>query len=729
MNDSVFPKHPTKPLDRYIIHAKRRILIVDDSAVNRKILCRILNDEYETLQAENGREALDILERERDNVSLILLDIVMPVMDGHDFLENYKRDPNICNIPVIVTTQKDGENDEVMALSCGAADFLAKPYKQQIIKHRVANIISLRETAAIANIMERDSLTGLYGKEFFYRKAKTMLDQNPNLEFDLICCDIENFKLVNDVFGVETGDALLQYLGATIKKRTGDFGICGRIGADVFAALALRPRAYSDMFFSQANSELNQFPIQIHLSAKYGIYPVEDRSIAMYRMCDWAQLAIASIKGKYDVDHAFYNEQMRQVLLSEQFIIGHMNDALLNHEFQIYLQPKHMVNTGRVAGAEALIRWIHPEKGMLLPGVFIPLFEKNGFIFDLDQYVWNETCRLIRMWMDEGRPVVPVSVNVSRKDIYHKNLPQLLMDILEKYGLKPENLHLEITETAYTENAKQLIEVVSELKSRGFVIEMDDFGTGYSSLNMLSELPIDVLKLDIKFIQNGVRMGGKNVLNFIVSLAKWLNLQVVAEGVETEEQLEILKGMDCNIVQGYYFSRPMPQDDFIQYLNDQKVETVCKGIGSSNYEATCDQLAILTDQKVMLIVDALEINRNVLAMIFRKMFYIVEADNGADAVRYLQDHFENVAVILLNLAMPTMDGDQVIAYMQGNEKLRKIPVVVTAQVSGNSEIQGLSTGAADMISKPYSADAALRRVENLLAGAQNRQKSTMDKPQ
>ncbi|MEG1799761.1 MAG: EAL domain-containing protein, partial [Synergistaceae bacterium] len=212
-------------------------------------------------------------------------------------------------------------------------------------------------------------------------------------------------------------------------------------------------------------------------------------------------------------------------------------------------QPKYNLKTEQLAGAEALVRWMHPKRGIMAPAQFIPLFEKNGFITDLDLYIWEECCKKMRDWIDAGHLPIAVSVNVSRTDVYNPNLPELLVSLIRKYKLSPRNLHLEITETAYTENPEQLIEVVSRLKSLGFVIEMDDFGTGYSSLNMLSELPIDVLKLDIKFIQSEEKKGhSKSILSFIISLAKWLNLSVIAEGVETKAQVELLQSLNCEYV-------------------------------------------------------------------------------------------------------------------------------------------------------------------------------------
>lgn len=470
--------------------SRKKILVVEDNPLNRGLLCQILASDYDVLEAENGQEALDILKQYKEGISLILLDIVMPVMDGYTFLSIMKADPAYSSIPVIVTTQNDGESDEVAALSHGASDFVAKPYRPQIILHRVASIINLRETAAMVNLIQYDRLTGVYSKEFFYQQVKDILLRNPDKQYDIICSDIENFKLINDVFGVPTGDRLLKGVAEMYKQRVDGRGICGRMTSDKFACLLERCFDYTDEIFKEANEQ-----------------------------------------------------------------------------FQIYLQPKYRIEDEKLVGAEALVRWIHPEWGFQSPAEFIPLFEKNGFITKLDQYVWDKTCAAIREWEDEGLAPISVSVNVSRADIYNADLADILIRIVQKHNLSPTHLHLEITESAYTENPTQIIDTVRKLRDLGFIIEMDDFGSGYSSLNMLNEMPIDILKLDMKFIQSETaKQNSRGILQFIIALARWLHLSVVAEGVETQEQFDRLKEIGCDYVQGYYFAKPMPCHEFKKLL-------------------------------------------------------------------------------------------------------------------------------------------------------------------
>ena len=551
--------------------AVKIVLIVEDNQINREILSGILSPEYQVLEAENGQAALEILRENGEDISIILLDIMMPVMDGYTFLSVIKKDPVLSSIPVIVTTQNDREADEVQALSHGASDFVAKPYRAQIILHRVAGLIHLRETAAMVNLFRQDRLTGLYSKEFFYQRVGEILHEHPEKEYDIVCSDIVNFKLVNDIFGTKTGDRLLCIIADLYTDSAANQRISGRLSSDQFACLLERREDYADAMFLEATAHICEQSKLNNIVLKWGIYPIQDRDISVEKMCDRAVLAASSIKGQYGKLFAIYGDELRNKLLREQSVTDSMVPALSDGQFEIYLQPKYRMKDNRLAGAEALVRWNHPEWGLQSPADFIPLFEKNGFITKLDEYVWDITGAVLRKWGDQGYPQLPISVNVSRADIYNADLADILMGIIHKYRLSASLLHLEITESAYTENPQQIIDTVGHLRSLGFRIEMDDFGSGYSSLNMLNKMPIDILKLDRKFIQSEMESpSNKEILKFIMSLARGLRLGVVAEGVETREQLEHLRKIGCDCAQGYYYAKPMPVEDFEALLADLK---------------------------------------------------------------------------------------------------------------------------------------------------------------
>lgn len=542
---------------------KKKILVVEDNELNRTELCEILADDYQILEAENGREALDILQKQKDSIALILLDVMMPVMDGYSFLERIRENDTFALIPVIVMTQSESEEDEVTALAHGATDFVPKPYRPQVILHRVANLIRLRENAAMVNQFQYDRLTGLYSKEFFYQKVRERLLEDPEREYNIICSNIENFKLYNDTFGRDAGDQLLKMTADIARDMVGSTGFCGRFGADRFLCLQTREQEQQDRRNFGLNEKQGDASCFKGIVMRWGIYEIRDRSLSVEKMCDRALLAMESIKGQYNRYFAVYDDSLRGKLLREHAITESMEEALAKNQFVVYFQPKYSVKDKRMTGAEALVRWIHPEWGFMSPGEFIPLFEKNGFISRLDQFVWESVCSLLRDWRERGYPPLAVSVNVSRADVYRIDLADTLLNLTRKYGVDPACLHLEITESAYAENPTQIISTVEELRKYGFLIEMDDFGSGYSSLSMLSQMNLDILKLDMKFIQNETaKPAEQSILNDIINMAHRMQLSVVAEGVETQEQMERLQAVGCDCVQGYYLAKPMSVDDF-----------------------------------------------------------------------------------------------------------------------------------------------------------------------
>lgn len=545
----------------------KTLLIVEDNAINRQLLVEILSAQYKLYEAENGQAALHVLKEHGEEIDLILLDIIMPVMDGYTFLSHVKKDPALAPIPVIVTTQGSAEKDEINALSQGAADFVTKPYNPQILLHRIANIINLQETASMIKLFKYDRLTGLYAKEFFARRVREILNANPDKVYDIICSDIENFKLVNELFGIRAGDRLLCGVAEQCRRFAGSEGVAGRIQADRFVCLKEHKTGYTQGMFARAAEELGSLSGTKSAAIKWGIYTIKNKELEVEQMCDRALLAAGSIKGQYGKYVAVYDDKLRSQLVREQKIMESMETALSGRQFVVYMQPKYRVSDNRLAGAEALVRWEHPEWGMMMPGSFIPLFEKSGFITRLDQFVWEDTCRILQEWRAQGLPLVPVSVNVSRADIYQADIAESLSGLVRKYDLPPSLLHLEITESAYTENPDQIIDTVRELRRLGFIIEMDDFGSGYSSLNMLNQMPMDILKLDLKFIQSETaKPADKGVLHFIMDLARWMKLLVIAEGVETEAQLSRLRELGCDYVQGFYFAKPMTPSNFQKLL-------------------------------------------------------------------------------------------------------------------------------------------------------------------
>lgn len=550
---------------------QRIILTVEDNEINRAILRETLTPEYDVLEAENGKEALDILAANADKVSLILLDVMMPVMDGYTFLDHLKNDQRLSLIPVIVMTQSDAETDEIAALSHGATDFVPKPYRPEVILHRVKSIINLRETAAMINELQYDRLTGVYNHEYFYQMVKKRLAEDPDGEYSIVCSNIDNFKLVNDTFGNKAGDELLKEIASISKLTVGDTGFCGRFGADRFLCFQKTDIEHNDRNDFGLRLDFEMSSILKSITMHWGIYEIKDRSIPVEQMCDRALLAVNSIKGKYNQLFKIYDDSLRDNLIFENTITQDLDKSLKDENFIIYYQPKYSLKDNGITGAEALIRWNHPVFGMMNPGEFIPLFEKNGHIPKLDIYVWEHVLMNMNKWRKNGIEILPVSVNVSRADMFHFDVVKVLKELTCKYKIEPEYLHLEITESAYTESSLMIVEAVDKLREAGFVVEMDDFGSGYSSLNMLSRMRLDILKLDLEFTQSETaKKEEDSILEDIIVMAHKMHLKIMAEGVENESQLQRLKKAGCDYVQGYYLAKPMCEDEYLKLLTHTK---------------------------------------------------------------------------------------------------------------------------------------------------------------
>ena len=440
----------------------------------------------------------------------------------------------------------------------------------------VENVVLKRKLADYERILkeqEKDPLTQLYTRQKFFNEVRSTLDANPNKRFIFMRLDVDRFQLINSFFGLEEGDKLLQYLAFKIRQFSLVLSNCiiGRIEGDIFGLfyhIGGNIDTLNVMIRQGLESIIGGYRSDYQLRLVIGLYPIEDNSMAIESIYSKAILASKKCKeNPFGGYLAMYDKSMSENLIKNQRITNQMNIALKENQFEVVLQPKCNLETGALIGAEALVRWRHPEKGYLPPSEFIPVFEKNGFISKLDEYVWSKACEYIRTWIDNGSELVPISVNVSRYDLCTQSLPGKFAQLLYKYGIPAKYLHLEITESAYTEDTRAIVEEVRRLREVGLHIEMDDFGTAYSSLNMLNEMPIDTLKLDMSFVRDYEKSPGKEViLSFVVKLAQALNLEVIAEGVETKEQARYLLSLGCCMGQGYYFSKPVSKKDFDVFL-------------------------------------------------------------------------------------------------------------------------------------------------------------------
>ena len=826
------------------------ILIVEDSGINRKILRGILENDYEILEAENGEQALECL-RSGQHVDFIILDLMMPVMNGLEFLHVVKQDARFDNIPIIVNSNANDQESEYKALELGADDFIAKPYNPKVAQRRIANLIDkyvfqkqvmqkeisrtqeqlstlidtvpggiavmhitgrieltyyndvlcdilgysredmaeqiahdplkivvqedrrqiidavtvaeervkgelvdvthnwkvrvvrkngeLRWVQIIAKPMEtepefvhavfmdvtdemvvekqlqdsmvelcyraeHDRLTGVYNREAFYKATEKLITENASDVYVLGVWNVDRFKVINELFGSKTGDKILKGIANTLQKLTAVVGTCGRLEADSFAICL--PEEYLKvhmpellvMLTGNENWGLNNYPVMSHI----GFYRIENNDTAINLMCDRAGMALMQIKGNYLERWCYYSESLKETIINEQELINDMEIALREHQFVVYYQPMMDAKKQNVIRAEALVRWKHPIKGMISPGLFIPLFERNGFISLLDMYVCEEVCRFQSQLKQKGIPLIPISINLSRMNFYNPKLCREILDLVNKYGISPEDLEIEITESAYKENSKDLIRAIQLFQKHGFKVLMDDFGSGYSSLNMLKDLSVDVLKIDMKFIddlENSER--ATNIMFSIIRMAQALEMDTIAEGVETKSQYEMLSCMGCGCIQGYYFSKPLPADEF--------VDDLIKNYNKENVEVGPEA------KQTILLVDDVEMNLEILSDILGDKYNILCATSGHLAEEILKKEFAVINLVISDIHMPDGDGFELLKSIQDSPLTKDIPMLmVTAYDDAKNLEKSLELGALDVIFKPYDSDILRRRIENIL---------------
>lgn len=700
VNESVFePK--TK-------ESKRRMLIVDDSEISRKLLTNIFRDDFIVETASDGRTALLRLRHYGAAISVVLLDLVMPGLDGLAVLEQMRADPDMRTIPVVVVSVADDRGNSLKCIKCGASDFVNKPIDPDLVRLRVQSAVSKAEnerlraqnsylmlqsseeakyrtvldatgtvmieydwinavflydpsiSARIAGTydgrklwrimlsdmvadsadvkamqqlvqsvaenrqrldgsmivklrtpsrekhwfrlnvykrtdefqltdklmltfndineemqadeklrfqVEHDDLTGMYNRASFLKKAEETVRENPANSYFMSVCDIDNFKTVNERFGHAEGDKLLQY---TAERLTADaeivHGICGRLDNDLFAMLLPHNFTSVEKMNYYPRGLLSHYPLDLELTCSQGHYLIDDPDMSADRMLDRAMAAKQTIKGHYDIKMAWYSEDMRRSRAFVREVSSSMESALANGEFQVFFQPVWDQTTGKLLGAEALSRWVRSD-GVMLPEKYIPIFENTGFMMRFDKFVWEQTCQALRKWIDEGRAVVPVSVNVSRLLIFNPKLRDTLKCLVRKYQLPVEMFRVEIPESAYLEDPKQLAQITEGLRRDGFGVIMDDFGSGCASLNMLNEIKLESVKLDMRFMdesEDKKRCG--TILGAVVHIADELGVRCMAEGVETQEQADFLKEVGCKVIQGDVKAKAMPAAEFEKLL-------------------------------------------------------------------------------------------------------------------------------------------------------------------
>ncbi len=570
------------------------LLIVDSSTTERQRLVNLFEKVCTCYEVSNAVELLDVLES-RLEITAVLVN--MSVLGGDGGLAFFQRlrSRNIpgASIPVVVLVEGHDIAVEVEAFRLGARDVVSLPYNSELLYARVmalmqhsvtATELMLSQSSALREQLQAhmliayhanfDPLTTLYRSKAFYANSALYIHARPDEEYVMAVLDVDRFKVINELFGPEVGDNVLQCIGNILRETARNGGVCGRLDADRFALClpfqAFNPTALLD----RLSQEINDLSFKHNFILHMGIFRVTDTTLTVNQMCDRARLALNSVKGNYMTRYAYYDSALRNTLVEEQELYAGIDAALEQRQFCIYYQPIFDAHTCKPISAEALIRWIHPQRGLISPGMFIPLFEKNDFISELDIYVWDAVCRFIQDSCKKNRPLVPISVNISRINFHNTSFHNQLLEILNNYDINPSMIKLEVTESAYTDdNSWNLAETIERLKTLGFTILMDDFGSGYSSLNMLKDVEVDVLKVDMRFlegVEHSVRAA--QVIASVIGMANRLHMGVIAEGVETEWQLNFLRDIGCDAIQGYYLAKPMPESDFIDLLNSHAAD-------------------------------------------------------------------------------------------------------------------------------------------------------------
>lgn len=546
---------------------KRKILIVEDDKLNQELLFSLLADKYEIITAENGKAGLKLLEEHYKELSLILLDIQMPVMSGFEFLKKVQEDVLLTSVPIIVMTASDETETELICLDMGAADYIRKPYNADLIRKRIRNVIRLKESSLTLKVVEQDELTGVYTEQAFSHYVKQIMRFRPNKEMHLIIGKIKDFKLINSIYGAKKCDDLLCYLASEYSKRLED-GLIARRGSSSFVCLSYVEGGFDHQELTRTVNEIIANAPVSGVKVKYGIYENIDKDLSITTICDYASMAAETIMENYDCDCAYYTEEMAQKRVRNQMIENSFADALNRKEFVVYYQPKIDITTEKVIGAEALVRWEKADGTVIPPGDFIPIYENDGQIQKLDEYVFEQVCQLQKRNIQESKKIIPISVNLSRSSILYEGVAGRYIKIARENKVPTSCVPLEITESAAI-YSHRIGKPAKQLLAEGFELHIDDFGSGYSSLTSLNELSFSTLKIDKSLIDHVCENKGNALVEQVIMLAKVLNMKVIAEGVETKAQLDELKKMKCDEIQGFYYARPMPEDEFAAYAREK----------------------------------------------------------------------------------------------------------------------------------------------------------------
>ena len=553
-----------------LFEVKKTILVVDDEEINRAILSSILANDFNVIEADDGKTALDILLKEEQKIDLVLLDVFMPY-NGREVLKDRQKNPNLKRIPFIVCTSDKHIEEECFHL--GVNDFIKKPYENpDIIVARIKRMIELYEDRSILKDTEREKLTNFYNREFFKKYAQQFDALLPDVKKDMLSVSINRFRLLNELYGHAFGDKVLLAITDTMNGcLTGCRGIIGKDGGSRFIIYAEHHDSY-DMLVDKLTAAIKAIAEDINVSFRVGVYPNVDPKLDKETVIGRAEATADTLINNFTKSIAYFDEEKQAKTLRAEELIDFFPQALEEGQFKLYFQPKYNIQHDKpvFASAEVLVRWISPKFGFVSPGDFIPLFEENGLIGHLDSYILEKSAEYMNKWQKKFGVNVPLSVNLSRVDIYRPTIVEDIIRYVDSNNVPRDSFYIEITESAFVEDASVVIPVISKIRDSGFKVEIDDFGSGYSSFGALIDLPFDVLKIDMAFIRSMDKSPKvKEIIKMIINLSKTMDAITVAEGVETKEQCDFLKENGCDVVQGYYLSKPLPLEDFEKLIEGE----------------------------------------------------------------------------------------------------------------------------------------------------------------
>lgn len=513
---------------------------------------------------------LDTMMKEVVDKKMIHPDDRQAFIDFWDFDKMHDQFKNNNNLVLKGYFRKHKTTGEYCWVLQTAVSIFNNQLDDEIIMCFIQETDKPKEKKSIPSKNTINELTGLYRNNAFFNQVDELL-LTANQQYCMVAIDIEHFKLFNDWYGIPAGDLFLRAIGSDLKELEEQLqGIAGYLSGDDFAIVIPYQTSSIRLIHDRLMNYVEKFDDKIGFYPALGVYVIEDNTLLSRAIYDRATIALSSVKGNYAKRIAYYQDEMQLKMEEEHKLLLEFQTALDNKEFTFYIQPKCNILTGKIIGSEALIRWIHPEKGIIPPMEFIPILEKNGLIGKLDFYIWEEVFKSIKAWIDDGNQAIPISLNLSRIDIFTLDVVNCFKELIQKYPIDQSLIEIEITESAYVEEYEKVKTIIKELREAGFMVSMDDFGSGYSSLNMLKDVNVDILKIDINFLKMNEQTSDKGIgiLEAIVNMAKLMGLRIIAEGVETKEQVELLLDIGCLYAQGYYFYRPMPIIQFEKVIGN-----------------------------------------------------------------------------------------------------------------------------------------------------------------